>query len=57
MIFFVWISACFPVYKLILPELVGDVFDERGMPLKNVEIVLYIEFSPAKKEIKPLKRA
>ena len=55
MIFSVWISACFPIYKLILPELVVNVFDETGMPLKNVEIVLCTEVSPAKKEFKPLK--
>lgn len=55
MIFSILVSGCFPVYKEILPEIIIDVIDEKGLPLKNVEIVLYTEVSPAKKDFKPLK--
>lgn len=53
-IFSIFVSACFPVSKLILPELIIYVFDEKGIPLENVEIQLYTEVSPAKKELEPL---
>ena len=51
MIFSILVSGCFPVYKEILPEIIIDVIDEKGLPLKNVEIVLYTEVSPAKKRL------